>query len=181
MVAVWMLVVVVVIGLLMVGFVVTWQHWDSVGSPCRAVAARARALAARARAQADRAARARAARAAVEAQKQLERDILAKQESIAKLKVAINKAKEEHSNALAEQYFEMAEEAKTTLKGLQKQVVVAQEELRVLIEQGATEAGDEAQNEQEATEADVEAQKQPGAATLQLERDMCRYNLQIYL
>jgi len=121
---------------------------------------------------------------------------LAKQKSIAKFKVAINKAKEELDNAIAGLDFDRAQEVKTTLKGLEEQVVVAEEELRVLIElrqneqgateadveaqneQGATEAGDEAQNEQGGTEADVEAQNEQGGteadveAQKQLERDI---------
>merc|ERR1711936_472457 len=65
---------------------------------------------------------------------QLERDVLAKQKSIASLRAAINKAKEELGNAVAGHDFIKAGEVKTTLDGLEKQVVVAEEELRVLKE-----------------------------------------------
>ena len=63
---------------------------------------------------------------------QLERDLLAKQMGIAKLRVAMNEAKEELGKAVAGQDFIRAQEVKATLDGLEEQVVVAEEELRVL-------------------------------------------------
>merc|ERR1719234_2732980 len=63
---------------------------------------------------------------------QLERDMLAKQMGIAKLRVAMNEAKEELGKAVAGQDFIRAQEVKATLDGLEEQVVVAEEELRVL-------------------------------------------------
>ena len=58
--------------------------------------------------------------------------MLAKQMGIAKLRVAMNEAKEELGKAVAGQDFIQAQEVKATLDGLEEQVVVAEEELRVL-------------------------------------------------
>ena len=58
--------------------------------------------------------------------------MLAKQMGIAKLRVAMNEAKEELGKAVAGQDFIRAQEVKATLDGLEEQVVVAEEELRVL-------------------------------------------------
>ena len=58
--------------------------------------------------------------------------MLAKQMGIAKLRVSMNEAKEELSKAVAGQDFIKAQEVKATLDGLEEQVVVAEEELRVL-------------------------------------------------
>ena len=78
-----------------------------------------------------RTARSRTARSRIS---EIESDILSKQKSIAKLKIAINKAKEELDNAVAGEDYIRAKEVKATLDGLEKQVVVAEEELRVLKE-----------------------------------------------
>ena len=58
--------------------------------------------------------------------------MLAKQMGIAKLRVAMNEAKEELGKVVAGQDFVRAQEVKATLDGLEEQVVVAEEELRVL-------------------------------------------------
>ena len=65
----------------------------------------------------------------------MENDMLAKQKGIAKLRVAINKAKEELGNAVAGADFTKAREVQATLDELEKQVVVTEEELRVLQEE----------------------------------------------
>ena len=52
--------------------------------------------------------------------------------NVAKLRVAMNEAKEELGKAVAGQDFIRAQEVKATLDGLEEQVVVAEEELRVL-------------------------------------------------
>ena len=58
--------------------------------------------------------------------------MLGKQMGIAKLRVAMNEAKEELGKAVAGQDFIRAQEVKATLDELEEQVVVAEEELRVL-------------------------------------------------
>ena len=65
----------------------------------------------------------------------MENDMLAKQKGIAKLRVAINKTKEELGNAVAGADFTKAREVQATLDELEKQVVVTEEELRVLQEE----------------------------------------------
>ena len=76
-----------------------------------------------------RTARSRTARSRIS---EIESDILSKQKKIAKLRVAINKAKEELDNAVAGGRWASAKEVKTTLEGLEEQVVVVEEELKVL-------------------------------------------------
>ena len=78
---------------------------------------------------------------------QLERDILSKQMNVAKLRVAMNEAKEELGQAVAGQDFIKAQEVKATLDGLEEQVVVAEEELRVL--KGTSAAAAAAANEKQ--------------------------------
>ena len=63
---------------------------------------------------------------------QLERDIMNKQMSIAKLRVSMNEAREELGKAVAGQDFMKAQEVKASLDGLEEQLVVAEEELKVL-------------------------------------------------
>ena len=82
---------------------------------------------------------------------QLERDMLAKQMGIAKLRVAMNEAKEELGKAVAGQDFIRAQEVKATLDGLEEQVVVAEEELRVLKGTSAAAAAVASEKQPEAT------------------------------
>merc|ERR1719234_544228 len=84
---------------------------------------------------------------------QLERDVLAKQMGIAKLRVAMNEAKEELGKAVAGQDFIRAQEVKATLDGLEEQLVVAEEELRVLKGTSAAAASALASEKQVAPEA----------------------------
>ena len=90
--------------------------------------------------------------------------MLAKQMGIAKLRVAMNEAKEELGKAVAGQDFIRAQEVKATLDGLEEQVVFAEEELRVLKGTSAAAAvADE--NQPEATsvpESDDEEEVQGG-------------------
>ena len=83
----------------------------------------------RSRTARSRTARSRTARSRIS---EIESDILSKQKKIAKLRVAINKAKEELDNAVAGGRWASAKEVKTTLEGLEEQVVVVEEELKVL-------------------------------------------------
>ena len=55
-----------------------------------------------------------------------------KQMSIAKLRVSMNEAREELGKAVAGQDFMKAQEVKASLDGLEEQLVVAEEELKVL-------------------------------------------------
>ena len=55
-----------------------------------------------------------------------------KQMSIAKLRVFMNEAREELGKAVAGQDFMKAQEVKASLDGLEEQLVVAEEELKVL-------------------------------------------------
>merc|ERR1719234_2885092 len=84
---------------------------------------------------------------------QLERDVLAKQMGIAKLRVAMNEAKEELGKAVAGQDFIRAQEVKATLDGLEEQVVIAEEELRVLKGTSAAAASAALASEKQAPEA----------------------------